>query len=261
MTLANALLIRYGGGHLYLDRSGPDRRRELYLEVGTIADRATAAGLGGRLLDLYEEARTTIGIEGPVLNLTHVPGYGFRLGDTIDGDLVTGYTATLQADGYAMVVPELGAAWAERLAALDRQIKRLGTGIVAEYAKPNIANPNGDGAGVDQTPPEFVVDGEVSPTFSPVWTAPRPWWCAALEVVVLSPSTLGPCRVRLLRLDRPDSVAIPATIATATLGVGQRRALVRVNDGWAAGEGLVVTVPTAGAGVTKLTATLHGAPV
>lgn len=259
--LANCLLIRYAGGLIYLDHHGADRRRETYLELGNIADRDTAIALGNRLLTLHAEHLTTVTVEGPALDDATSPGSGYALGDTLDGHLLTGYTITLANDGMATVVPELGDAYDARLSILDRQITRLNAGNPTEYARPAINYPRG--AGTDTNPPEFSQDQTVVVSIAPLWRAPRPWWGAWLDVSLGTPG-VGPTRVTVARYNAvsgPGPTFDFVAVATATFGAGQRRALARINQGWAAGDALLMAVTAADGVASSLTATLRGTMV
>lgn len=255
-ALYNAILIRYDGGHVYLDRSGSAATREVYAELGQIADRDLVEQFGNRLLDSAAATRTSDAIEGTVLTDDQVPTLGYNLGDLVDGRRLHAYTATLTPEGYASIVPELDDPWDLRDAALARRIARSSPGLTTEYARPAITRQN-KGGSTDTTPPEFSLDGPLTVSSSPAWRATRPWWCAWLDVNIETPGTTQ-TRVAVAR---PTSSGTWLSIATAVVPAGQRRGLARVNQGWTPGQRLIMVIPEAGDGAAKLTASLRGVMV
>lgn len=253
--LRNAVLARYQGGHIYVDRSGGSNRREAFLDLGGIVHEETARGLCNRLLDQYATQRRTVAMEGPILAGDDAPGPAYTIGDRIAGDLITSVTVSLGDDGLATSVPTLNDEWDANMRALERQIARAGAGLVSEYARPTINRPD-TGESTDTSPPEFSLDGPVTVTFSPAWRAIRPWWGAWLDVGVEVP---GSTATRVV-VARPNG-SLWLAVADAVIPAGERRGLGRINRGWAVGQRLVLIVTTAGVGAAKLTASLRGTVV
>lgn len=254
-SLYNCALIRYEGGHLYLDRADGHRRRELYIELGGVKDADVALGFARRILANAATVYRSDAIEGTIATRDHVPTVGYGLGDLLAGKRLHGYTVSLTDEGTS-VVPELDDPWDLAEAALARRIKRTASGIVSEYSRPNITRPD-TGKGTDSEPPDFSQDGPVAPTLSPPWTAERPYWCAWLHLKLAVPGTT-PTSVGVGRLLPGPSIAV---VAVATIPAGEREGLARVNAGWNVGEDLIVGVRSAGAGAQKLTASLRGVMV
>lgn len=254
----NAALVRYQAGHVYVDRSGSDRPREVYLEMGGISDRSVALEIAGSVLDLYREANETTVYAGQVRDADQVPGTTtYQLGDTMGGAMVRGLAISLVGDGLVGIAPETDDPIEVRQAAINRQLQRAASGIRSEYAKPNIVDPD-TGSGTDTTPPEFSLSGAISATFSPAWRAVRPWWCAWLDVQLRVPGSTG-TRCYVLR----STTVAPGweIVGEAVVNAGDTRGIGVVNRGWSAGQRLVVTVNDAGAGAADLTATLRGVMV
>lgn len=251
----NAALVRYKNGHTYVDRSNGGRVREVFVEMGGVDDEQDAREIGARVLALYRSASVTRAVSGPVRTVAHVPGVSYRLGDRMGGNMIRSYSITLDGDGLVSVTPELDDPLAIRQAAIDRQLQRAAAGITSEYATPNITDPT-TGASTDTAPPEFSVSGSLVPSLAPAWRAGRAWWCAWLDVAVLTPGMTA-TRVNLYR----EVGSTWNVVATAVIGAGASRALVVVNEGWTAGHRLTLAVATAGAGAADLTATLRGTMV
>lgn len=251
----NAALIRFQGGHVYLDRSGTARPREVYIEMGGIKHVETATAIGDEILALYRAERITEGIAGQVRTAVQVPTVGYQLGDTMAGSRLTSYAVSMEGDGLVSVVPEVGDPVEIRQAQIDRKLARAGSGMRSEYAKPNIVDP-AQGAGTDTTPPEFSVSGEVVPSLSPAWRATRPWWCAWLDVQLVTAGSV-PTKVQLLRGVGSGWVEV----AWVGVAAGATRGIVAVNEGWPAGGRLVLTCQSSGGGAADLTATLRGTMV
>lgn len=252
----NAALVRYQTGHTYVDRSDGGQVRELYLEMGGIADRQVAREIAARVLALYRSARETVAVSGPVRTSLHVPsGETYQLGDKMDGAMIRSYAVALEGDGLVSITPELDDPLAVREAAIQRQLARASSGLRSEWAKPNVVDPTA-GTGTDSSPSEFSLSGQVVTSLSPAWRAPRPWWCAWLDVQLVTAGA-GVTRVDL----RKEVGGVWPLVAQAVLGSGDTRAIVAVNRGWAAGERLVLSVPEAAGGAADLTATLRGTMV
>ena len=251
----NAALVRYQGGHLYVDRSGSARQREVYVEMGGVSDADVAERIARTILDLYRAERVTSATSGQIRRMDQVPGVQFQLADKVDGAMVRSYTVALEGDGLVSVTPELDDPLEIRAAAINRQLQRAASGIHSEYARPNIT-PADSGAGTDTTPPEFSQSDAVAVSISPAWRAPRPWWCAWLDVQL---GTAGSTPTTVLLAREVGSTWV--TVATATLAAGTRRAIAVVDQGWQTGERLVVGTKVAGTGAKDLTATLRGTMV
>lgn len=248
----NAALVRYQGGHIYVDRSGSARPREVYIEMGGVTDREVATEIATSVLNLYRSANVTTAVAGPVRTSIQVPGVTYQLGDRVPGGaMIRSYTVALEGDGLVSVTPEFDDPLEIRAAAINRQLQRAASGIRSEYARPNIT-PVDTGQGTDTTPPEFSVSGAVTSSLSPAWRAPRPWWCSWLDVQ-LALAGSSATRVALLREVGSTWVGV----AAATIGAGSKRGLAVVNEGWRTGERLVLVVEASGGG-SDLTATLRG---
>lgn len=254
-AIYNALLIRYEGGHAYLDRADGHVRREAYLELGGVIDRDVALAYGLEYVRQWAGPRYSDAIEGTVLAADQVPTVGYNLGDLVGGKRLRAYTASLTGEGVTSIVPELDEPFDIADAALARRIARAGAGLVSEYARPNV-NRQETGEGTDSAPPEFSIDGPVVSTLSPAWTAARPWWGAWLDVNIELPGA-SPTRVVVAR----NAGGLWRAVADCTVGTGNNRGLGRINAGWAIGERLAIIVPTPGLGAQKLTATLRGVMV
>lgn len=256
MTITyNAALVRWQGGHLYVDRSGSARQRELYIEMGGVADEDTARGIANQILGLYREARRTLAVQGQVRTVQQIPTVGYQLADRMTGAMLRSYTVSLDGDGLVAVTPEVDDPLQIRLAAINRQLQRAAAGAKSEYARPNIVSQD-TSSGTDTEPPEFSLSGALTPGFSPAWRAGRPWWCSWLDVNLVAPGATA-TRVDVIREAGPSW----STVATATIPAGLSRGLAVVNEGWAAGQRLVIVCRTAGAGASDLTATLRGTMV
>ena len=81
----NAALVRYAGGHLYVDVGGTGNRIETYIEMGQVADRDAAEGLARAFLVEASTATSTYAATGETRSIDTVPGLGLRLGDAVAG--------------------------------------------------------------------------------------------------------------------------------------------------------------------------------
>lgn len=251
----NAALVRYQGGHIYLDLSGAEKPRELYIEMGGVPERSVALSLTRRILALYQETNTTVAIQGEVRTTVQIPGVGYQLGDFIAGQMIRSYSIDLSGDGLVQVTPELDDRLARRQEILNRQVQRAGAGMQSEYGKPNIVGQE-KGSGTDTTPSEFSLSGAITATFSEAWRAPRPYWMAWLDVQLVTAGTSA-TKVGVYREVGPGWVLV----ASAVIATGATRGLGIVNAGWDAGERLVLGVSVAGTGAADLTATPRGVMV
>lgn len=255
-----AALVRWEHGHLYIDRTPPgERRREVYLEMGSVSDREVAEDVANELLTIHAGLRTTFGLACQVRRDEQVPGVVWGLGDrmTDDGDpigLVQSYTVTLVGDGLVEVTPELGDPVAVRLAGIARRLQRISSGASSEYARPNITDTT-TAHGTDTTPPEFSLSGTVTESLAPAWRATRPWWCSWLDVQMRLPDVTAPTVVQLLRETASGAWGIQAT---AVVPAGAKRGLVVVNRGWTRGQRLTMAVTSTGGFGEDLTASLRG---
>lgn len=243
----NTVLGRYEGGHVYVDRSGSEPQRELYVELGGVEDRNTAIGLCERIISERRTPGHAVVYGGYFEEPQHLPTQGFSLGDKVGGQMVLSYTLRSDDDGTA-VLPEFVRPVDQRLAALDRQIARAGAGLTSEYARPSI-QPADTGTGTDTTPPEFSQD-DVVVGDSPAWRATRPYWCCWFDVNIENPG-FSSTVVALSIPGGPD-------VAVVTLLGGGGRGIARVNRGWKVGERMICRTITAGAGAKGLTASVRG---
>lgn len=267
-SLHNAILARYQGGHIYVDRSGDDPARELYLALDNIRDEDTATALANKYLDAYAALRVSDAIEGMVLDLDQVPVAGYTLGDQLGGKRLNAYTATLvtsgAGEGLTSVVPEFDDPFDSAIATLNRQIARAGAGLTSEYARPVITT-QATGADTDAEPPEFSLSGPVVTGISPLWRAKRPWWGAWLDVSVEVADPVAPLTVVLGRFTAAGETGpSPATliaVAAVTLAPGKTRGLARINEGWRQGRSLLMAVTSSAGTAQNLTASLRGTMV
>lgn len=244
----NAVLVRFAGGHTYVDRSNGHGRRELYLEMGGVVDEQNARELGAQFLALSRDEIHTLAQQGLVRSIDQVPGLAIDLADTIAGDPVVSIASTLVGDGDVQVTVEMGDARKVRLEALARQLARAGSGQRSEYSAPKVDG-QAQGSGNESSPPEWSQSGEAVVSFSAPWHPGRPFQMTHLE---LSCSVEGgPTQVRVVR-DRH-------TVAVCTLPAGRRRALPIVDRLFPTGSELVLVCQLAGVGVQGLSAIPRGA--
>lgn len=244
----NAVLVRFAGGHTYVDRSNGAGRRELYLEMGGVVDEQNARELGAQFLALSRDEIRTLAQQGMVRSIDQVPGLAIDLADTISGDPVQSIASTLSGDGDVQVTVELGDARKLRLEAFARQLQRAGSGMRSEYSAPKVDG-QAQGSGTDSSPPEWSQSGEAVISFSAPWHPGRPFQMGWLD---LSCTTAGgSTQVRVVRNRR--------TIATCTLPAGRRRATPVIDALFPTGSELVLVCQVAGAGVEGLSAIPRGA--
>jgi hypothetical protein len=248
-TVVNALLVRYAGGHVYVDRSDGHVRREQYVEMAGVRDRDHAIALGREVLALSASSRTTDARQGDVRSIDQLPGVGYRLADTIDGELLAGITLTLSGEEVT-IVHEVNDSLKTRQDAMARRLARAASGVTGEYAAP-VINRQDTGTGVDTTPPAFSLS-QVQLSFSPAWRVPRPFHLSWLEVVLTNPLTSA-TRVAVTIDSRPTT--------SVTVDAGDDRAVGVIDLSLATGSQVIMICPLAGSGVAGLTATLRGAMI
>lgn len=254
MKTWNAVLIRYAGGHTYVDRANGGVRRETYIEMQQVTDRQQARELGAQFLAIMGESSSTTAAQGVTRSFEPVPGAGFRLLDTVGGELVNGMGFTLTADGGAQVNLELGDQRQQRLDALARQVQRSGLGTTSELAAPRTNSP-AQGGGSDSFPPPFSHNGDrMTSKLSPPWPCPRPFmlswielevkeagWASSRAIVVMDPKS-GPNR----------------QLGSVTLPGGDKRAVAKVGKMVMPGQVLYFGFPLEG-GIKDATLTPRGA--
>jgi len=224
MKTWNAVLIRYAGGHTYVDRANGGVRRETYIEMAQVTDRQQARQLGAQFLAIMGESSTTTTAQGVTRSFEAVPGAGFRLLDKVGGALVNGMGFTLTDSGGAQVNLELGDQRQQALDALARQVQRAGLGTTSEMAAPRTNTP-AEGGGSDSMPPPFSHSGDrMSTRLSPPWPCPSPFmlswielevksagWASTRAIVVMEPKTGPNVQLGSVTLDGGDKRAV-ATI-------------------------------------------------
>lgn len=251
MIITNCLLIRYRYGHVYVDRADGHARREQYVEMTGVRDRDHAAAIGREILALAAASRVTDARSGEVREIDQVPGIGYRLGDTIDGDLLAGVTVQLTGDGAVSIVHELNDSTLTRQAAMERRLARAAAGITGEWAAPNVDR-QPEGTATDTTPPAFSLE-QVAVAISPPWRVPRPFHLSWLEVQLDGPLL---SRTRVITVVNGSSVGSPAA-----LNAGDLRAVSVVNRSLHTGAVVQLVCTHAGAGTAGLTAALRGAMI
>lgn len=253
---ANCALVRYEGGHLYVDRADGHSRREVYVELKGVRDRDHAHAVATEILQHHEEHRESLSIQGSVQTAAQIPTSGYALGDKMDGKVIVSLDVTSNELGVARVIPTLGDPYAIWEEAMNRRIARWASGSVSEWGAP-VTSSQTQGTGTDTTPPEFSLSGAVTTTLSPAWTVPRPfqvsWLSAGLRVPGASAT-----RVRLYTTDTNGSTT---TVGTATIAPGDDKVVVTIDRCFPAKWKLILGCDLAGTGAQDLTASLRGAMV
>lgn len=254
MKTWNAVLIRYAGGHTYVDRAAGATRRELYIEMQQVTDRQQARELGAQFLAITAEVSTTTAVQGLVRSIDSVPGAGFQLMDKVGGETLQGMAFTLTPTGGAQVNLELGDARQAKLDALARQVQRAGTGTTSELAAPRTSSPV-QGSGSDSYPPPFSCNGDKLTTrMSPPWPCPRPFMLSWLEAEVRE-AGWGSTRGIVVREPRTGANEL---LGSVTIKGGDKRAVAVIGKMVMPGDVIYMGFPTEG-GVKDATLTMRGA--
>lgn len=253
---ANCALVRYEGGHLYVDRADGHSRREVYVELKGVRDRDHAHDIATEILQHHEEHRESLSIAGTVRSAVQIPTSGYALGDMMDGKVIVSLDITSDDIGEAKVIPTLGDPYDIWVENMNRRIARWASGSVSEWGSP-VTSSQAQGTGTDTTPPEFSLSGAVVPTLSPAWTVPRPYQASWLAVNLRVPGASA-TRVRLYATDLNGTTS---TVTTATVAAGDDKVVVQVNRCYPAKWKLTLGCDLAGTGAQDLTASLRGAMV
>ncbi len=250
----NCLLLRYDGGHVYIDRSGSDLRSERYVEMKGFRDRDHAIAVGEQILDNAADGRLRVTQSGPVRSSFQVPGSNFRLGDAFDGDIVTSFTITQDNDGNLTVTPELLSSFEAKGAAMDRRLARAAAGVTGENAAPVIDRQE-TGSSIDSTPPEWS-QSSVEVATSPAWTATRPYWLSWLEVTVE-----GGAATTVVVGRRRKGTSAWHDLGSATVSSSNERVVTKIHEGFRVGDQMRMSTILAGSGAANLSASPRGAMV
>lgn len=237
-TIYNAVLIKYAGGHTYVDRAGGGPRRELYIEMGTITDRQQARELGAQFLALSRDSFEDEAVSAQFRPIDVVSGSEFQMGDSVLGARVNGATYTLTEDGGATASMDLGDRRRIRLDALNRQLQRAGAGMSTEFGAPAPASAT-TGGGDNSLPPPFSQSGDtLQERTSPPWPVPRPFRLSWVHLEVDEAGWLD-TRVRVLRRRRGVNGGNATVLANVTLPAGDFVKVQAVGLDFAAGDRLL----------------------
>lgn len=253
---ANCALVRYDGGHTYVDRADGHARREVYLELKGVRDLDHARDIAVEVIRHHQQTRETFALRGGVYEAAQIPTTGYGLGDSMDGSPILSLSISGDDLGQPTVVPALGDTYGIWEEAMDRRIARWASGAASEWGAPT-TNQQDQGKGSDASPPDISQSGTVEATLSTPWVVPRPFHVSWLEATLRVPGAT-PTRVRLYATDL-DGITRP--VAGATLAAGDDRAVVVVNRGFPAKWKLILGVDLAGASAQDLSAALRGAMV
>lgn len=254
-TTANCILLRYEGGHVYVDESDGDPRREQYVEMRGFRDRDHAISVARQILAAGREENLTTTTSGTVRSDTQIPTHAYRIGDKIDGEMIHALTTTSSENGVVTVSPELTSRYSSRQEAISRRLQRAAAGVTGEYAAPSI-NSQEQGSGNDSAPPDWSLSAVVE-SLAPAWIATRPFWLSWVEATIEETGT-GITRVTLLRELRGGTWQPHGTIA---LSGGVDRVVAPINIGFPVGSKLTWVVPDAATGALNLTISPRGAMV
>lgn len=257
----NCILARYEGGHIYVDKSNGAPKRETYINMLAVKERNVATSLALEILEIANRTYQSEASDGVVKAQSQIPYVGWslkrRLGGTGENKMVTGFTATQTDDGFASVTLELDDPLRVGAASLLRKIERISRGAASEYGTPHIHEQTRGGS-TDSTPPGFSISGlltQSSERVSPLWVAPRGFWCSWLQVQLRVPGTT---RTRVAVARRSQDSPWSTSVASVILPPGIYNGIVVVNQGWSAGEGLYLAVPEVGNAATDLSVALRG---
>lgn len=254
-VIKNTILARYDLGHVDIDKSNGTGRVEEYLELASARTRSGAVDLATQRLKVLKTDRTTLAYEGQVRDEAQALGTGFALGDKLDSDMLVSINISVDEYGNITAVPELNDPLYLAEEALDRKIQRIATGITSEYAAPN-RDSEPEGSGTDTTPPAFSYSGPLSPTLSPTWTAPRPYWISWLELEISEFAAHTQVGVQIFKVKN----AVPTLLGTCNIETGDYRAVATIDKGLKVGETIAMYVAEPG-GAANLTATIRGTMV
>lgn len=262
VVTANAIYVRYDGGHVYVDRSGSSRKRELFLSLTNVSDRDRAAGIGARYLAANNSERTTYADAGFIRSSDQLPSE-LRPGDAISGEIIQSVSSTMVGDGDVQVAVETADAASDVVRSIERQIDRLGRGVPSEYARPDWKRQE-QGGGTSTTPPGFTQSGELTPSFSTAWRAPRPFHCSFLEATLDLPGTTytEAWIIRGVGSGPPPEVLASEgweRVARVIIPAGETMGIAVVNRGFAVGESVVMVLHRAGTGAQGLQVAVRGA--
>lgn len=252
----NALLVRYEGGHVYVARNGVGVRSEQYVEMRGFRDRDHAISVAQQILTNRRDPTLRITESGPVRSTFQIPQHAYRLGDRIDGEIVTSLSITQDSRGNLTVLPETANAFETMGAALDRRLSRAAAGVTGEYAAP-VVDRQSTGSSVDSQPPEWS-QSTVEPSISPAWTVTRPFWLSWFEVEI---ETAGAGTTRVAIFRQLKGSAVWEQLATASVSAADTRKVVKVNTGFPVGSKMRMATLAAGSGAENLTASPRGAMV
>lgn len=194
--VVTALLCRYDLSIIEqkADVDGFYGRREGFVQFGGFRDEQQVRSLAARILGVHANHRETRVINGAILTDPQLPEYGFRLGDTFNGDLVVGYTISADANGNALIDPQLTTHLETLDESFDAILTRAASGAGSNSSVPSVAD-NPSGSGSNQEPPAFSQDGNVTDGHSQPWAVKRPyqlaWIEASLDVASDSPFTIN----------------------------------------------------------------------
>lgn len=128
--------------------------REKYVEVKGITRRDDAIALGNSLLSAAIASRSTTAVTGHATTSAQLPGSGFYLAGSLGGQRVQSISVSSDAEGYAVVTPELGDAYADKMAEIERRIARINAGTTSEWASP-FTGEYSRGQAIDTSVPVF----------------------------------------------------------------------------------------------------------
>ena len=259
----NCVLTRFQQGYTYVDRANGAARREVFISMPGVKYEQNAREISANLLFWTNQVYQTTLDEGIALDDDQIPQVEWTLNKKIDDDWVMGFSASQTEDGYASIVQELKDNAVVNIERIMRRLDRLSLGVESEWGLPNTQN-EGSGSDGDTTPPEFSVGGVLVPAVSPIWIAPRGYWCSWIEASLVGPGSTA-TRVSVARANPSasgDEYAFSSTrVQSLVIPAGATKQINYVNAGWSAGEGLIMLVPSPGTGATDLAVALRGAMI
>ncbi len=257
MKGATAIYARWERGAVYVTggvSDGSGVQREMYLELGGVRSADEARTICRSVLANQALQEQVTAISGDALYADALPGAGYWLGDRIGGEMVTAIHAVLTDDG-ATITPGLAGRVTLRLDAEQRKLQRAAAGVQNDWATPQYTRPQ-TGEKVDTTPPEISFDGRLKVRYSPIWRAPKNWWCTWMDLTVVEAGWAD----TIIKVGKVFSTGPVVPVQTLVLGAGKKRAIRAVNEPWQAGEQLIVWCAVAG-GAKQATLSLRGAMI
>lgn len=258
-TVYNAVLVRYFGGHIDIDRSGSGARLELYLEAGGVRDRDAAKAIGTQFLKLSASSFSTVAEQGEVRSIDGVPGASFDMLDHVAGELLQGATFTLTGSGGATVTLERGDARRAKLDGIARTVARAGAGVTKEYGIPKEGTQPQGGPEPSMPPPFSYGGDDLDPRLSMPWPCPKPLMISWLEVTV-KPGGAGWADTVVQVLKAPKVIIGSGTtvLGSATLKAGDTKVVLPIGKQLKVGEHLLMALTVDG-GIKDLSAKVIGA--